>query len=67
MERRNDGMIEFTDAELVILEWYSSLLDSGFDHEKALEKIRESVPNPGMTQRILQNGAFRAFLRGERT
>lgn len=66
MKQREDGMIEFTDAELVILEWYSSLLDKGMGHDKALKEIRESVPQPGAVSKILQNGEFRSYLRGEK-
>lgn len=58
-------MIEFTEAELVILEWHSALLDEGMGLDEALKHIEDSVPQPGAVTKVLRadGGKFAHYLR----
>lgn len=65
MKVRKDRMIEFTTAELVVLEWRAALMrHEGLSDIQAYDKISASVPCPGATYSLLSHGEFQRYLLG---
>jgi hypothetical protein len=48
MERLGDGWVEFTDAELLVKEIHSNLMEMGYDQGTAMIMIRASHVPPGL-------------------
>lgn len=64
MKRHDDRTVELTEAEQVVLEWHSSLLDTGHSHAAADEQILLRTPVDGMTWKVMADQEFRKYLHG---
>lgn len=68
MKRDKDDpqVVELTEAEQVVHEWYMSLLDVGYGHHEAAERILTCVPIDKATWNVLNNQQFRDWLAGSK-
>lgn len=62
MKRIDSKTVELTEAELVVKEWHSALLDAGYGLEDAAESIMDAVPASGETHRVLSRPEFYVWL-----
>jgi hypothetical protein len=66
MKLNDDGSYELTDAERITKEWHCSLLDAGYSHGAATEKMMLYTPVNGAVWEVLGNDDFRKHLYGIR-
>lgn len=63
MKRESERVVELTEAESVVKDWFDSLLDNGMGIEQAILEITNSVPIHGTTWDIINDQEFRGWLR----
>ncbi len=57
-------IVELSEGEQIVHEWYMSLLNMGWSHGEAVERILTSVHICGPTWSALNNQEFRDWLAG---
>lgn len=62
MIRINDRTVELSEAESVVDEWVSSIMDRGQSAQSAVDEIRSCAPEHGTTATVLKNTEFVAWL-----
>lgn len=64
MERINAREVKLTEAEEIVREWHTTLLDAGFGQHEAVATILDRVPIDGPTWNLLNQQDFRDWLTG---
>lgn len=67
MKRLDNRTVELTEAEMVVLELFRTLLDMGLNQEQSIQQIRDNVPEDSLTRRILDGRDFQELLLDEYT
>lgn len=66
MKKNEDGSWDLSEAELLLQEWYNSLLDSGHSHPDASQQILLRTPTNGVAWKLLADMDLRKHLAGIR-